>query len=397
MPNLLRIKSHLALRGILSVALPLVAATAHIAPAQTIQPTETRASLVREAASELSLPLVSTWRRPNVGAIGFAPIGSSGLVHLALAGGEILALQGATGAIVWRDQFGGEISAQPASDATGVYVATRSDKPGSAANVKGSIRLVGATTGLTRWARELPRPVIGTLTITETHVLAIDDGNNLLAFDKVTGAPLWFVQMASQITTTLAAGNGSIYLGSKDGAICVDERTGRIVWQRELNRKQNPTAINLDAARVYIGASDGHVYALDAKTGGVSWKKRLSGTIEHLASTENGVLAFSRASAVYNFEARRGGRMWKRQLPGRLTSPPIIDSGVVAVTPLAAGSCFVIDTRTGRSLNVIGVGGDAIIRSSFVDGRLLLMLDDELICYAASRGGESSTSNSSPP
>ena len=383
MSNVLRIKSGAAVYAVMFLL--LMPPTNRVASRQAAQPTASRISNPAQAASTLSAPLIPAWRLPNVGAINFAPVGSSGMAHLALAGGEMVAVQTATGAVVWRDQFGGEICAQPVSDGAGVFVATRNgDKSGSAANAKGSLRLVGAATGLTRWVRELSRPLTGTLSITETHVFAVDAGDNILAFDKITGAPTWFAQMSSSVTTPLANGDGMLYVGIKEGAICaLDSRTGRVVWRREVNRKQPPTSIGADGSRLYIGANDGHVYAVGAASGDVMWRKRLSGTIEHLAPIENGVLAFSRASVVYSFEARRGGRVWKRQLPGRLISPPIVDGGVVAVSPLSAGSCFVIDTRTGKTVNVIEVRGEAIVRSSFVDGKLLLLIDDVIICYAS--------------
>lgn len=385
MPNVLRIKSGAVLRSVLCAALLLLTTAVRVVSQDTAQPIKRQALRLREAASTLSAPLIPAWRRPAAGATGFVPIGSAGMVHLALAGGEMVAVQTATGATVWRDQFGGEICAQPAADDANLFVATRSDKLDSASNAKSSLRLIGAASGLTRWVRELPRPLTGTLTITATHVVAIDAGDSILAFDKGTGAPSWSIQMSSPVTTPIVTGGGLLYVGIKEGAICaIDDRTGRVAWRRETHRRQHPTSVGFDGSRLFIGANDGQVYALDAASGSVLWKKRLSGTIEHLAPIENGVLAFSRASAVYNFEAKHGGRVWKRQLPGRLMSPPIIDGGVVAVAPLSAGSCFVIDTRTGKSINVIEVKREAIVRSSFVEGRLLLMTDEELICYGSS-------------
>ena len=62
--------------------------------------------------------------------------------------------------------MGGEISASPAADQRGVYVATETGKPqGGTRRATGALRVLGREGGVTLWMRTLAMPLRGALTL----------------------------------------------------------------------------------------------------------------------------------------------------------------------------------------------------------------------------------------
>jgi outer membrane protein assembly factor BamB len=87
--------------------------------------------------------------------------------------------------------------------------------------------------------------------------------------------------------STSAFANGLLYLGLFNGTLtAISAATGRVVWSTPVTSGQSGTAKLLSAqllqmspavatGLVYIGASDGYLYALDAATGAARWKAQL--------------------------------------------------------------------------------------------------------------------------
>lgn len=81
--------------------------------------------------------------------------------------------------------------------------------------------------------------------------------------------------------------DGVIYIGANNGSFyALNETTGAVIWQRFIGYMTSPTcgpagfaatatvtdAPVTHALTVYVNASNGYLYALDAKTGAVDWK-----------------------------------------------------------------------------------------------------------------------------
>ncbi len=67
-----------------------------------------------------------------------------------------------------------------------------------------------------------------------------------------------------------------IFLGIKNTAVCIDKKTGEILWRTKLKGSSAVTNIYLDEADVIV-YSGGHLFCLDMETGRKKWSNPLKG------------------------------------------------------------------------------------------------------------------------
>lgn len=152
-------------------------------------------------------------------------------------------------------------------------------------------------------------------------------GGALVAWDAETGREVWRTDMAPTESSPLVV-NGLVYVGAWDGNVhALDARTGSIRWSTQLGSQVTSSASLIDAAAsggepaIAIGTNDGSLYSLDAASGKVLWRarsnERLGSGREYFYATPT--VAYGRVFIgntdgwMYAFGARTGRLIWARQ------------------------------------------------------------------------------------
>lgn len=170
-----------------------------------------------------------------------SPAVVGGRVYAGAGTDGVYCLNAANGKVVWH-HGGRHIDASPAVVDGRVFVGTGYGKLGALA--------LSATTGKTLWEAPSDLPVWGPPAVVGSRVF-FGLGNG----DFVQSAP------------------------TPKGAVwCVDARTGRTVWRRNLPDAVL-AAIAVQGGRAYAGCRDGNVYALDAATGKIVWSAPCGGPV----------------------------------------------------------------------------------------------------------------------
>ena len=100
---------------------------------------------------------------------------------------------------------------------------------------------------------------------------------------------------------------------------------------------------------VYVGSTDGVLYALDAKRWKVKWIFRSGDAIRYAAAVWNNHVYFSsRDNRVYALNAQNGELVWKFKSDAWIDSPPIISNGQVYVGAFTR-TIHVINATTGEA------------------------------------------------
>jgi outer membrane protein assembly factor BamB len=276
------------------------------------------------------------------------------------------------GGILWRAPLPGPIRSTAAvSDGT-VYV-------GSAG---GFLHALDALTGEERWRYEAGAAVHGSPAVLDGVVYVTDLNSTLHAVEAGTGGRLWRVETgpdrafpwgyesgdiwnASPVIATPAGGSAMIYFGAGDGALyAVEARSGEVSWTlRTEGRIRSTPAVAGD--RVVVGSADGRVYAADATTGRLAWRFATEG-----ASLESGEFGFDRRTiqsspavsdgrvhvgtrdgTIYALDLASGGLLWTAShgtswING---SPAVVDGRVFAGSS-DAQFVHALDARTGEEL-----------------------------------------------
>lgn len=78
---------------------------------------------------------------------------------------------------------------------------------------------------------------------------------------------LWNCLTDSKIDSSPVVADGTVYIGSNDHRMyALDARTGRLIWRRDVDGEVDSRPAVADET-VYIGSDDGKVYAVNASTG----------------------------------------------------------------------------------------------------------------------------------
>lgn len=169
-------------------------------------------------------------------------------------------------------------------------------------------------------------------------------------FDWLTGKQLWRLPTLGEAMPSLACRGHVCYEATGDGHIyAIEAKTGRVMWKTEVGGFDSMSSLNLYDDLVLAGFTlPNYLYALDADTGKVIWKQ----TVENVASTgmgdnsptvdaQKGIVIQNSVvdgdpvtrttdSEVFAMDARTGKILWQTKL-GRGPSPPAYKAGVAMI------------------------------------------------------------------
>lgn len=305
---------------------------------------------------DLSQPLTVAWRYNSNLTLNLTPAFDKDRVYLPLAGGTIVSLKAGNGQLNWKSEMGGELSASPAADDRGVYVASETGKPETGARrATGALRALGREGGVTQWMRTLARPIRGSLTLNDGKLFANSDDGKVYAIDSRSGTLDWTYDYGTAFNGHPVVSEGQVYVGSEDGnLLALDARSGKLLWRyKTRGRVRGPVANGRGI--VYFGSGDAYVYAVNVQTGKLLWRKRTGAGVEAVVRDGEELLVASLDNFVYKF-AITGSRLWKKQLPGRISSQPLIVGDGALFTPLSSTNGVVLELRNGRQVNSLPVG-----------------------------------------
>ena len=108
----------------------------------------------------------------------------------------------------------------------------------------------------------------------------------------------------------------TIYFASKDRVYAIRADTGELIWKSPSGDQPGTTLYRSTPAvangMVYVGGSDGGMYALDARNGSQKWRFLTGATVRSHPLIEDGVLYFgSDDDFFYAIDATSGDLRWK--------------------------------------------------------------------------------------
>ena len=199
-----------------------------------------------------------------------------GYLYLTTNLGQVMAVDAATGSIIWGLDLGVWVSAPPAAHAGVVYV-------GATDHV---LYALDARSGALLWyypsqGEILAQPVVnnGMVFFTADNDSVYDLLHRLYALDARSGALLWKYDTESWTPAQPAVGNDAVYSGGyRREVYALDAYTGRELWSFKTSNIvfSSPQIIE---EKVLFTCIDGWVHALDAATGAPLWSRKLPGFV----------------------------------------------------------------------------------------------------------------------
>jgi outer membrane protein assembly factor BamB len=135
------------------------------------------------------------------------------------------------------------------------------------------------------------------------------------------------------------AHDGALYVGSSDGLLyALDAKTGATRWQSRIGGAVTSTPA-VDDAAVYATSRDGVLHAIDTRTGRERWSHRFGADLGHLdywdyylsspVLADGTLFVGSGDGHVYAFDPARGTLRWRFDAGARVRSTPAVKEGIV--------------------------------------------------------------------
>jgi outer membrane protein assembly factor BamB len=274
------------------------------------------------------------------GAFGGGLASDGQRLYATTAFGEALALDLATGSVLWRKQIGSPIRAAPnVADGRIVFV-----------SVANQVYCLSTADGTELWASQGVGESAAVMTSTSAAidgdiVVVPQTSGDVTAFRLADGTPLWTDTLASTDTTSSLANLNDI--------------AARPV---------------IDGGQVFAISHSGSFAAFEAKSGARSWQRDLAGTQTPWVSGDY-LFVVTHRNQVAAISRKSGGVRWIKDLQAGVWSGPVMGGGKLIVAS-SEGKLVMLSAQTGEILHSIDLKSKIFVPPIIASGTIYLLADD---------------------
>lgn len=301
---------------------------------------------------------------------------SDGAVTVAGSDGVVAALDPDSGAVLWRAQAGGSLSAGVGSDGRVAAVVTRDNE------------LVALSAGQTLWRQNLGAQSFTAPLVAGGRVFVLAADRTVLAFDARTGARLWTSQrpgdplVLRQAGVLLAVGD-QLVAGQGGRLAGLNPNSGAVRWEAPIANSRGTNDIerlvdlvgrvsrvgNSVCARAFQAA----VGCVDASRGVLQWTQKAQG-IDGVHGDERQVFGSESDGKVIAWNRATGERAWSTdRLLRRGLSAPLLVGRSVAVGD-AFGFVHLLSREDGSLMQRLATDGSPIAAAPVRAGNTLVVV-----------------------
>lgn len=274
--------------------------------------------------------------------------------------------------VKWSFKTGGPIVASPVIEDGVVYIASLS----------GYVHAIDQATGQEKWKFKSRMPIASSPALAEGTLYFVSSAGSLAALDIATGQPKWVFAIEYErrfeakglhgypsnaqtipdawdvFTSSPAVVNGKVYFGAGDGNVyAVDANSGILQWKFATGDVVHASPA-VAGGTVFIGSWDGTFYAIDAESGVQKWAYKAGvdpvmhnqvGFQSSAAVVDGTVYVGCRDAHVYAFDAATGRKKWDYPTSKSwVNGTPAVRDGVVYVGTSDSARFLALDAKTGR-------------------------------------------------
>ncbi|RME07680.1 MAG: protein kinase [Anaerolineae bacterium] len=205
---------------------------------------------------------------------------------------------------------------------------------------------VSALTGTLQWKCYTDAEIRSSPAISDRHVFIGSDDGRLYIINADTGRIASDINTGAPIRSTPLVAMDHVFFGNEHGDMICSDFSGKIRWQMSARRAITSSARYQDGA-IYFGSVDGHLYAVDAKTGWTIWRFRMEkGTISSPWLTEKFAYIGSADGHIYCINLQTSKAVWQYKTGHQVSSSPVVSHDAVYCGSVD-GSLYCLDAQTG--------------------------------------------------
>jgi outer membrane protein assembly factor BamB len=317
------------------------------------------------APESVHAPFTGLWVHDSHALLEFPPVMYGESIFQLADDAVLTALDKRTGRVLWKRRLGQRSASSPAVTFNTVYVTILAS---GHASDPGRVIALDSANGAVRWWRALPAPSESSPLIDRGRLFFGTQGGLVYALNDRTGAVIWTYQAAGAVKASPTLSDGVLYFGDYSGHLqAVSERTGHRLWisASEGALLGSGTFYSTAAViygRVFLGNTDGRMYAYDAASGSLDWAVQTGGYVYSSPAVVNApglgptVYFGSYDGGFYALNARSGRIDWSFHAGGWISGSPTIVGRIVYFADLGLHRTYGLGVSTGRELFVQNTG-----------------------------------------
>jgi outer membrane protein assembly factor BamB len=309
------------------------------------------------ASARLRPPFHKLWVHSGGALLEFPPVlygdrlfqlGDDAVLH---------AIDKRTGKDVWSRKLGALSASTPAVTANTVYATVLERGPNSRS---GRVVALDTANGHFRWARPLPSRAESSPLLDKGLLIFGSENGTVYALNARSGHPVWTYHAAGAVKASPSVSGGILYFGDYSGQIqAISERNGRRIWRSGSGGALLGSGTFYSTAaviygRVYLGNTDGRVYAYDASSGKLDWAVQTGAYVYSSPAVANApglgptIYSGSYDGSFRAINARSGHVDWTYHADGKISGSATIIGNIVYFSDLGTHRTYGLGISTGR-------------------------------------------------
>ncbi len=237
------------------------------------------------------------------------------------------------GTVLWSYNAGSEIRSSPVSYGEAIFFSS----------INGTIYSVDLN-GTFKWSYRTKFLINAPLVVDKDGRIVIGCWDNHLYIVSPDGRLVDRVKLGGDITKPVGVLGKRIYVGAEDGKVYAVE-DGKIVWSRQFTGWPTTNILVDNEGAIYFGTSDGKIYSL-SYSGNVLWVFHASSWVtSYLASDQVGGIYFGTADGMIYKITTKGELVWKYDVGSDITSGIVVDSFGRVMAGTKDGRLVVLDRK----------------------------------------------------
>jgi len=309
------------------------------------------------APSYVHAPFRRLWVHVGHALLEFPPVIYGEVIYQLADSAVLNAFDKRTGHLLWSRRLGQLSASAPAVTSNTVYVTILySGHPHS----PGRVIALNSADGEVRWWRALSSGSESSPLLDDGRVFFGTQNGTVYALDDRDGSLVWTYHAHDAVKASPTLSGGILYFGDYSGRLqAVSERNGRRIWvSRSEGALLGSGTFYSTAAvvygRVFLGSTDGRVYAYDAFTGKLDWAVQTGAYVYASPAVTNApglgptIYLGSYNGFFYAINARSGHIDWRFNAHGRISGSATIVGRTVYFADLGRHRTYGLGISTGR-------------------------------------------------
>jgi len=221
---------------------------------------------------------------------------------------------------------------------------------------------INAASGEIMWRKQVVGPMRAAPTVRSGRVFAITIDSRLYALDAKDGSEIWSYSGISEIASLLGGASPAVDAGvvvapfSSGELIALRAENGRILWSDSLSTARRTDVVStmahirgrpiIDRGRVFAVSHGGLMVSIDLRSGRRIWQKEIGGLASPWVAGDY-IFMLTNDSEIAAVSREDGRIFWVRGLP-RFDDPETKDRPIVWSGPLLASDRLIVAGSNGE-------------------------------------------------